>query len=132
VSAGRLRLGIPTLDSRAARVRRRPLPARSSPFSPFEAVLVVVVIAIAVGVAVPDYLRMTRHDHPDAATTPLQSAAAMLDRYHAEAGTYVGAPLPAGVQLVSAGRATFCIETSSRGAAWHTAGPAGKPVRGSC
>ena len=132
MTANRLRLGISATDARIPGLRPRRRSAHSSPLSPLEIGLVVAVIGIAAGILVPDYLRMSHRSQTDPAAARLQSATTELRHHHAAAGTYVGSPLPANVQLVSAGRGTFCVETSSRGTTWHLDGPFGKPARGSC
>jgi Tfp pilus assembly protein PilE len=132
VSANRLRLGFSANDVRAPRLRARRRSAHSSPLSPIEIGLVVAVVGIAAGIAVPDFLHMRHQSQSDPAATRLQDATKGLRQHHAAAGTYVGSPLPANVELVSAGRGSFCLETSSRGTTWHLAGPSGEPLRGSC
>ena len=132
MTANRLRLGISATDARIPGLRPRRRSAHSSPLSPLEIGLVVAVIGIAAGILVPDYLRMSHKSQTDPAAARLQSATTELQQHHETAGTYVGSPLPANVQLVSAGRGSFCLETSSRGTTWHLAGPSGKPARGSC
>ena len=53
---------------------------------------------------------------------------------YAEAGTYVGAELPAGsgVVLAQATSTTYCLEANVNGTLVHEVGPGGSPALGAC
>jgi hypothetical protein len=101
------------------------------PLSLLELGLVTVVLGIAVGVAVPEYLDLRQQAKDDAAKARLTQASRALEHRHSVAGTYAGAALPAGVELRSAGRRAYCVETTADGRAWHVA-RGSKPTSGVC
>ncbi|HYX75837.1 MAG TPA: hypothetical protein VE757_01555, partial [Gaiellaceae bacterium] len=58
-----------------------------------------------------------------------QQAETQLEAYHAESGTYAGAPLGGfGVTLVRADASSYCIQSASS----HLAGPGGTAAAGAC
>lgn len=59
---------------------------------------------------------------------------ASLQAAYAQAGTYVGAQLPAGsgVSLAQASTTSYCLETTVNGTLVHEAGPGGSPAAGAC
>jgi len=64
-----------------------------------------------------------------AAGVSFQQAAAQLEQFHAESGTYAGASLAGfGVTLVQADASTYCLQLGSA----HLAGPGGAPTAGPC
>jgi hypothetical protein len=61
-------------------------------------------------------------------------AAAELEAFRAEHGTYGGAVLPAsfGVTLARADAAGYCLQNGAGGSMQHFAGPGGSPASGPC
>lgn len=99
--------------------------------SRFELGLIAVVLAVSGAVALPEYLDLRQDAREDSARSRLTQAAQALERRHAAAGTYAGAALPAGVLLRSAGRGSYCAETTAGGHPWHAARGL-KPTPGAC
>jgi hypothetical protein len=63
----------------------------------------------------------------------LEAAAAGLEQSRTLNGTYAGAQVSAAsVRLVRADDASYCLEGSSRTAAYHLAGPGGSVAPGAC
>ena len=58
----------------------------------------------------------------------------VLQADYAQAGTYVGAQLPAGsgVTLAQATDTSYCLQTNLSGTLVHEVGPGGSPVAGPC
>jgi hypothetical protein len=67
-------------------------------------------------------------------TLNFTQAAAELEAFHAENGTYAGAVLPAsfGATLVRADGASYCLQAGIGGATQHFTGPGGPVAAGSC
>jgi hypothetical protein len=63
-----------------------------------------------------------------------QQAAAQLEAYRAENGSYQGATLPPafGVLLVRADASSYCLQVGSSAAVQHEVGPNGSPQPGAC
>ena len=59
-------------------------------------------------------------------------AAASLDAQRAATGSYAGAQLASGMELVRADAASYCVQTSSRTLVQHETGPGGSPASGPC
>jgi hypothetical protein len=61
-------------------------------------------------------------------------AAAQLEAFRAERGTYAGAVLPAsfGVTLVRGDAASYCLQAGVGGSTQHFAGPGGNAAAGPC
>jgi hypothetical protein len=61
-------------------------------------------------------------------------AATQLEGFRADNGTYTGATLPPsfGVQLVSAGATSYCLQAGTGTAMQHYVGPGGTPAAGPC
>jgi hypothetical protein len=61
-------------------------------------------------------------------------AAAQMETFHADSGTYLGATLPAsfGVTLVRADASSYCLQSGTGSAAEHETGPGGSPAAGPC
>jgi hypothetical protein len=61
-------------------------------------------------------------------------AALQLEAFHAQAGTYAGASLPAsfGVTLARADAASYCLQAGSGASLQHLVGPGGRPAAGAC
>ncbi len=93
--------------------------------------LVAAVLGVAVAVAIPEYMHLRQSASDDSAKTRLTQATQTLARHHASAGKYAGATLPSGVRLRTAGRSSFCVETTAGGHAWHALAQA-KPSSGAC
>lgn len=66
----------------------------------------------------------------DVAATNLAQAAASMQAFYAENGTYVGATLPVGtgVVLVTAAPSSYCLQAGGE----HEVGPAGQLAPGAC
>jgi len=64
------------------------------------------------------------------AATNFSQAAAAMQAFYTQSGTYVGATLPVGtgVVLVSAGATSYCLQTGAE----HELGPDGQPQPGPC
>jgi len=103
----------------------------STPGSLFELALVAVVIGIAASVAIPEYLDLRSDASEDAAKTRLVQASRALEQHRVTAGTYAGAALPGNVRLRTAGRGSYCAETSASSGSWHATRGA-KPASGAC
>jgi hypothetical protein len=69
-----------------------------------------------------------------AAAASFGQAAIELEALHAQAGTYVGAQLPASfaVTLVRADAASYCLQAGAGTAVQHLVGPGGQPAPGPC
>ena len=69
-----------------------------------------------------------------AGAASFQTAAPVLQAWHAERGTYAGATLPPayGVVLVRADDTTYCLQSGSGATAQHLVGPTGTPAPGAC
>ena len=63
-----------------------------------------------------------------------QQAAAQLEAYRAENGSYQGATLPPsfGVVLVRADASSYCLQVGSGTGVQHEVGPNGSPQPGAC
>ena len=63
-----------------------------------------------------------------------QQAAAQLEAYRAENGSYEGATLPPsfGVVLVRTDAASYCLQVGSGAGVQHEVGPNGSPQPGAC
>ena len=70
----------------------------------------------------------------EVATANFQSAAATVEAYHAENGTYAGVTLAPGLGLVvvRADDSAYCLQGGAGAAAQHLAGPGGSPAPGPC
>jgi hypothetical protein len=69
----------------------------------------------------------------DVSATNLSGATSMLDLQKNSTGSYAGADLSgAGVVLVRADAASYCIQTAAGTATSHLAGPGGAPAPGPC
>jgi len=55
-----------------------------------------------------------------------------LASYRASSGTFVGAPAPAGVTVVRADEASYCIQAGQGTAVAHEVGPGGQVEPGPC
>lgn len=66
----------------------------------------------------------------EVAATNLAQAAAAMQAFYAENGTYVGATLPVGtgVVLATASPASYCLQAGDE----HEVGPNGQPAPGAC
>lgn len=59
-------------------------------------------------------------------------AAASLDAQRNATGSYAGAPLAPGMQLVRADATSYCVQTQSGPLVQHEDGPGGSPAIGPC
>jgi len=68
------------------------------------------------------------------ASVNFMAAAAQLEGYRADQGTYVGATLPPsfGVQLVRADVSSYCLQAGVGAVVQHYVGPGGTPAAGPC
>jgi hypothetical protein len=69
-----------------------------------------------------------------AASANFSTVDQLLQVDYAQAGTYVGAQLPAGsgVTLAQAGTTSYCLQTNLNGTFVHEVGPGGSPSAGTC
>jgi len=86
------------------------------------------------GPAAAQSQRVEQQAQSVAATATFAQAGIALEAFHAEAGTYAGAQLPAsyGATLVRADAASYCVQAGTGAAAQHLAGPGGQPTAGPC
>jgi hypothetical protein len=108
--------------------------------------MIVILISLAVGGAL--FALQSKSEGPTAAAVTQDEAQALatassaifsqvtqvLAADYAQAGTYVGAQLPAGsgVTLAQATGTSYCLETSVSGTVVHENGPGGLPADGRC
>jgi hypothetical protein len=69
-----------------------------------------------------------------AAAASFAQAGIALEAFHAQAGTYAGAQLPASyaVTLVRADATSYCVQAGAGTAMQHLTGPGGQPGPGPC
>ncbi|MDX6567167.1 MAG: hypothetical protein QOE10_2829 [Gaiellales bacterium] len=69
-----------------------------------------------------------------AASANFSTVDQLLQVDYAQAGTYVGAQLPAGsgVTIAQAGTTSYCLQTNLNGTLVHEVGPGGSPSAGTC
>jgi Tfp pilus assembly protein PilE len=67
-----------------------------------------------------------------AADATLLAAKTGVESYFATSGTYVGAAVPAGVTLVTADAASYCLQAGTGAATHHLTVPGGSPAPGPC
>ena len=70
----------------------------------------------------------------DLGSANFQQAAAQMEAYRAENGSYQGATLPPsfGVMLVRADASSYCLQVGSGTTVQHEVGPNGSPQPGAC
>jgi len=99
--------------------------------------------AIAIAIAVPSYTAMQDRSHDSTARATVGQAAAAVEAFRSEHGTYAGvdsstlrpydsALRPTSYELAGVTRSGYCVEASSAGRTWHIEGPAGEIARGGC
>lgn len=67
-----------------------------------------------------------------AADATLLAAKTGVESFFATSGTYVGAAVPAGVTLVTADAASYCLQAGTGADTHHLTGPGGSPTAGPC
>jgi Tfp pilus assembly protein PilE len=117
--------------------------ADRSPISPVEGIMLAAMAAIVIAIAIPSHTAMQERSHDSTARANVGQAAAAVEAFRSEHGTYVGAGQaslrtydpalsPSSYRLVGVTAATYCVESSSSGRTWHIDGPAGDVTRGAC
>ena len=111
-------------------------------FTLVEMAIVLVVMAILTAMAL-GFSQGARERADDAAAkSNIRTAIPAIEAYRGDSGTYAGmtlaalqsqySPGVAGITVVSAGAATYCVTAAVGGAAWFKAGPDGSITTTAC
>jgi Tfp pilus assembly protein PilE len=117
--------------------------ADRSPISPIEGIMLGAMAAIVIAIAIPSYTAMEARSHDSTARAHVGQAAAAVEAFRSEHGTYAGANgsslrpydptlKPSSYRLARVSKTRYCVESSSAGRTWHIEGPAGDVTRGAC
>jgi prepilin-type N-terminal cleavage/methylation domain-containing protein len=118
-------------------------PAREeSGFSLIELLIALVVLAILLAIAVPSYLGFDRRADRTAAQANLRAALPALTAYWADNDSYAGVTpadletyaegVSAGISVLSASTAGYCLRSTQGGASYYKDGPGGPITPTAC
>lgn len=102
-------------------------------FTLVELLVVLIVLAILLAVAVGFQAGARERAGDATARSNIRTAVPAIEAYRADAGTYAGmtvaalqasySPGVAGITVVSAGPATYCVSATAEASTWFKAGP---------